>query len=225
MNLIYAILGGFIPALFWLWFWLREDKKRPEPRGMLVWTFVGGMLAVPAAMALEYAAAIYIPLGGFSIILIWAFIEEILKYLAARKTGFARASFDEPIDALIYMITAALGFASVENTLFIVKPLIDGNLIGGIDIGGMRFIGATLLHTASSAIVGASIAFSFWRGAWSKGAVLRGIIIAGILHFLFNYFIITSGGGGILNVLIPLWILIIIIIFIFEKIKRVKQQS
>ena len=58
------------------------------------------------------------------------------------------------------MITAALGFASLENTLFIIKTFSDGGILSGVDIGNMRFIGATLLHTASSAIVGAFMAFS-----------------------------------------------------------------
>ncbi|MFQ5583533.1 MAG: PrsW family glutamic-type intramembrane protease [Calditrichia bacterium] len=173
---------------------------------------------------MEYATRAFVGLGGAAALLIWAFIEEILKYLAAKKTVFAKKYFDEPIDAVIYMITAALGFASLENALFIFKSLLDSSVLASINTGSMRFIGATLLHTASSAIVGSSIAFSFFHKENRRRNVIGGILLAGLLHFVFNYFIMKDDGGNILKVLVPLWLIIIIIIFIFEKIKKIKRN-
>ena len=43
---LYALLGGILPALVWLAFWLREDYKHPEPRGLVFRTFIFGMIAV-----------------------------------------------------------------------------------------------------------------------------------------------------------------------------------
>ena len=84
----------------------------------------------------------------------------------------------------------------------------------------MRFIGATLLHTASSAIVGAFIAFSLRKNKKNlKRNTCIGLAVAGLLHFAFNYLIIESGGGNILKILLPLWLIIIALIFIFEKVK------
>ena len=218
-TLFFAIAGGFIPSLLWLWFWLKEDSH-PEPRSALISTFIAGMFAVPIAMILEYLVLLPAGLVGSFSFLVWAFIEEILKYGAARKTAFCKSCFDEPIDAVIYMITAALGFASLENTLFIIKTFNDGGILSGVDIGNMRFIGATLLHTASSAIVGAFIAFSLRKNKKNmKRNTIIGIVVAGLLHFAFNYLIIESGGGNILKVLMPLWFIIIVLIFIFEKVK------
>ena len=171
--LFFAIAGGFIPSLLWLWFWLKEDSQ-PEPRTNLIYTFIAGMIIVPIAMVFEYFTLFQIGLAGSFSLLVWAFIEEILKYVAVKKTAFSRPSFDEPVDAIIYMITAALGFASLENTLFILKTFNDGGILSGIDIGNMRFIGATLLHTASSAIVGAFIAFSLRKNKKN----LKGILIS-----------------------------------------------
>lgn len=218
-TLFFAIAGGFIPSLLWLWFWLKEDNK-PEPRANLIYTFVAGMVAVPLAMVFEYVTLFYIGLTGSFSLLAWAFIEEILKYGAVRKVAFSRPSFDEPVDAIIYMITAALGFASLENTLFIIKTFYDGGILSGLDIGNMRFIGATLLHTASSAIVGAFIAFSLRKNRKNlKRNTYIGITVAGLLHFIFNYLIMENGGGNVLKILMPLWFIIIVLIFIFEKVK------
>lgn len=218
-TLFFAVAGGFLPSLLWLWFWLREDNH-PEPCFALISAFVYGMIAVPLAIILEYLVSFPIGLTGGLALLTWAFIEEGLKYFAMKKNSFCRHCFDEPVDAIVYMITTALGFASLENTLFIIKTFNAGGIVSGLDIGNMRFIGATLLHTASSAIVGAFIAFSMRK---NKKNLTRntaiGIVVAGLLHFAFNYLIMESNGGNILKILIPLWLIIIVLIFVFEKIK------
>lgn len=220
--LLFAVAGGFLPSLFWLWFWLKEDRH-PEPRWILMSVFIGGMITVPIAVVFEYLIMTYSGLSSGVIILAWAFIEEILKYASVKKFALSKSTFDEPMDAVIYMITAALGFASVENTLFMLKSFHESGVVSGLSIGNIRFVGATLLHIASSAIIGSAIAFSFRKNKIiKKEYVVFGVFLAGLLHFAFNYFIINSGGSDILiKIFIPLWILIIAIIFIFEKVKKI----
>jgi len=230
-SFLFSLILGFVPVFVWLWFWLKEDI-RPEPRSVLLITFFAGMVAVGFAFLAENAVLILgqflqiekAPLGFAIILLFWAIIEEILKYLAANHAALKRPCFDEPIDALIYMITAALGFAALENLFFLLNIFEGEGFLAGFITGNLRFLGATLLHTATSAIVGASIAFSFFHKENRRRNVIGGIIIASILHFVFNYFIINMRNGvDILKVFIPLWITIIIIIFIFEKVKRIKK--
>ena len=60
----------------------------------------------------------------------------------------------EPIDAMIYCIVVALGFAALENTFFIMDPLLNGEVTKGLLTGNMRFIGSTLVHIVSSASIG-----------------------------------------------------------------------
>ena len=45
-ELIVALVGGLLPAFLWLFFWLREDKEHPEPKGLLFFTFLAGMSTV-----------------------------------------------------------------------------------------------------------------------------------------------------------------------------------
>lgn len=229
-TILFALIGGILPALLWLWFWLKEDRH-PEPRRIIIYTFLWGMLMVPLALILErvilvveeWTGADKTFLGVIILLFLWAFVEEYLKYFAAKKAALTKISFDEPVDAIIYLITAALGFAALENTLFLLKVIgQDGHFFGFIT-GNLRFIGATLLHVATSAIVGASMAYAFFHKENMKRNVAGGLIIATILHFLYNYFIIKSEGVGIFKVFIPLWLIIIVIIFIFEKVKRIKS--
>jgi RsiW-degrading membrane proteinase PrsW (M82 family) len=219
-TLFYALIGGIIPAVLWLWFWLHEDKKRPEPRGLITSTFFAGMLAVPIAIPLQKLT--HQPQSIFLTFLIWAALEELLKFGAAYFSALRKREDDEPIDPLIYMMTAALGFVAIENAIFILNPLLKGNLIEGVITGNLRFIGASLLHTISSAAIGISLALAFYKRAAVKLIYLSfGILTAIALHTLFNLFIIKETDSITLATFGFVWMAIVILILFFEKIKKV----
>jgi len=221
-TLLFALLGGILPALLWLWFWLKEDKKRPEPRGLIILAFIAGMIAVP--IVLPFERFIDVNFTGTIVIILWAAIEETFKYAAAYFAVLRRKEMDEPIDAVIYMITVALGFAALENALFLLSPLIEGDFVNTIINGNLRFLGATLLHTLSSAAIGVMIALSFYRGKILKRAyALFGLILAIVLHTLFNFYIMKESGSQMLTVFFFVWIGIIVLILFFEKIKRIRN--
>lgn len=221
-----AFLFGLIPAIFWLWFWLREDKNKPEPIILIIITFIAGMAVVPAALPLqELAIKIY---AGQNLVLVWVIIEETLKYAAALLVIFWNKAVDEPIDYIIYMITIALGFAALENALFILNPLSLDEYLTVAITGSFRFLGASLLHVLASATIGICLAFAFYKSISEKllyGTV--GLCIAILLHALFNFFIIeTSEPGkenGVLMVLLFVWMGVVLLFLLFEKIKLLES--
>lgn len=226
-EIIFAVLAGVIPAIFWLWFWLHEDEVKPEPKPLIGLVFVFGCLAVIPAFALERAFGVTDILGsGISLVLIllaWAVIEEGLKFLIVYGVALKTKFYDEPVDAMIYMITGALGFAAIENTLFILSSLLNENSKGMeyLLTGNFRFLGATLVHIVASALVGWSIGLAYNSPIWKKiSYFFLGLIGAIILHALFNYFIIKSNGGQIFIIFGLLWIAGVVIIFLFEKVKQ-----
>ncbi len=220
-NAIAALLGGILPALLWLWFWLKEDKAHPEPKKIIFAAFAFGMLGVPLAVILEKAVMDAAGAITFLVLVYWAAIEELAKHAAAILSGLRSKYFDEPIDAVMYLISAALGFAALENVFFVFSSILDGGFADGILTGQLRFVGASLLHVACSALVGFSIAFGLCESKWKKllyhGA---GLGIAIFLHTVFNYLIMISNGEYLFNVFALLWGVIIVIILLFEKIKR-----
>ncbi len=222
-TIAWATLGGFIPALFWLWFWLREDTIHPEPRGLIVLAFFAGMIAAPLAIPLEK----YVSLQGFGnglTFLLWATIEESLKFAAAYITTLEKKNMNEPVNAIIYLITAALGFSAVENTFFLVQPLLSGNIVETLLTGNLRFIGASLLHTVSSAMIGLFIALAFYRSEEIKKIyVIIGIFFAIILHTLFNFFIIE--GNNTFIVFAGVWMAVIVLMVFFEKVKSIRPSK
>lgn len=219
--LILAFLGGIIPSLFWLWFWLKEDEENPEPTILLTVVFVMGMLAVLIVLPIQKFIQTHI--GSQNIeLLLWASTEEIMKYLAVLiilyKTNYA----DKPIDWPIYLITAALGFAALENTLFLIKPIsvADGATVALLT-GHLRFLGSTLLHTIASGVIGITIGMSLHLGRFMKKIFLIiGFLVAISLHTAFNFFIIKNDGNDFLKVFAFLWVVTIVIMLLFEKVRR-----
>jgi len=165
-------------------------------------------------------------IASAKLILIWSLIEETVKYAAAQFTLLSQPEFDEPVDAMIYLITVALGFAAVENALFLFDVLLQGGTsIYFLLTGQLRFLGATIVHTVASGIVGAAIALSYcYRLAAKVAAILAGLTTATILHAFFNFFIINNDGAATAEILLLLWLGAVFIIFLFERVKLITCQ-
>lgn len=218
----YALLGGVLPALVWLLFWLREDRKHPEPRNLIRKTFLLGMLAVLLVLPFQKLVEYSFPgLAVFSLFL-WAILEEVFKLGAGYFGGLHTVEDNEPLDPVIYMITAALGFVALENALFIFGPLLDGNLTQSLITGNLRFIGASLLHVVSSGIVGVSLALSFYQsGARKFLKVSLGFSGAILFHLLFNVLIIGMGDAGATIAFSLVWLGVVALLLAFERVKRI----
>lgn len=224
--LTYSLLTGILPALFWLWFWTREDKMHPEPRGHLLLVFLGGMAAVLLVYPLQ--KLVFDTLGlTSSTLFIWATIEELFKYIVVAVLVLYTVDYDEPIDAIIYLITAALGFSAMENTLFILSPMLDGNIFKALITGNTRFIGASMLHVVCSAILGYTIAREFFKGKVLKMAWrVLGLSLAIGLHTAFNLFIIDDKNGSKTFLAFSvIWMLAIVVLILFESIKKAHTKD
>ncbi|OGI68422.1 hypothetical protein A2738_00870 [Candidatus Nomurabacteria bacterium RIFCSPHIGHO2_01_FULL_42_15] len=225
-----AFLGGIIPSLLWLWFWIREEQKKAEPKGILAMVFIMGMLSVVLVLPIQEFIQSNID-GARERLILWATAEEIIKYLAVVIILFRTRYIDEPIDWPIYLITAALGFAAFENALFLQRSLtLDQTTVGlftAASIGQLRFLGSTLLHAVSSGMLGIALGISLHLSFFKKKSYLAvGLVLAIALHSVFNFFIIKIRVNEVnyflevLKVFSFLWVVTIIIMLLFEKVRR-----
>jgi RsiW-degrading membrane proteinase PrsW (M82 family) len=219
-TLIFAILSGIVPAIFWLWFWLhQEDKEKPEPLGLIIISFILGSLMVFIAVWLERYSLNFVK-NKNSQIIVWAAIEELLKFLGVMVIIWGNRNIDEPIDYPMYFIATALGFAALENILYLVNPFNASGAVVGMLTGNLRFMGSTLLHAIASAMIGSALGLSFYLEKYRMIYLIGGIISAIVLHSVFNFFIMKGSGENFLSVFGFLWVVTIINILIFEKLKR-----
>jgi len=221
---ILAVLLGILPGFVWLMFYLQEDEH-PEPKKMIAKVFFAGVLMTAVIVILQFlfqeaSKLIAIPRRDFVSIIVFAGIEEIFKFLAAYWVIRRSKFFDEPVDAMIYMIVAALGVATVENVLIAYNMLQTG-LNEVFNTITLRFLGATLLHTLSSATVGYAWAVGIMRkriGLW----VFFGLINAIALHSVFNYLIMIFDRQILIY---PTLFLIVAAFFIFYDFEKLKKHG
>lgn len=221
-SIILAFLSGLIPALIWLFFWLREDELHPEPKKIILLCFFSGMLVVPIVLPIQkYVNNIFV--STTLLFILWAFIEEFLKFVAAYVTGLSRKCDDEPVDNIIYLISVALGFAALENTLFLIDSISSGQITTSLITGSMRFVGSTLLHVVSSATVGIFVAFAFYHSRKYKIIfTLLGLVFATVVHTMFNLLIINTSGPSIFLAFGFVWSMVVFVLLFFEKVKKIK---
>ncbi|MFA7315756.1 MAG: PrsW family intramembrane metalloprotease [Candidatus Paceibacterota bacterium] len=224
-TLLYAILGGAVPAILWLWFWLKgeDEEDDPEPRGLIALCFVLGGLSVLLAIWFEKFSLQFVS-NQTTQIIVWASIEEILKLIGVVLIVFGSGHLNRPIDYPMYFIAVALGFAAFENVLYLIKPLETSGTIVGILTGNLRFLGSTLLHAIASGMIGTALGLSFFIPKYRTIYLIFGLLCAIVLHSVFNFFIMKGSGENFLSVFGFLWVVAIINILVFEKLKRMGQQ-
>jgi RsiW-degrading membrane proteinase PrsW (M82 family) len=222
---ITAIIGGLLPALLWLWFWLREDSRHPEPRRLIALAFLAGIAAVACVIPIEQWVAGHLPNQAITFV-VWSAIEELTKFILAWITVLRLKDNDEPVDSVIYMVVVALGFAAAENTLFLLSPLAGVTLSQVILTGDYRFVGATLLHVLASSTIGASLALSFYKSRWTKARYLAaGVILSLFLHGAFNLLIISTAPEALVRTFSFVWIGLLGLIALLEFIKRIQPRN
>jgi len=216
--MIYAIfiIFGLLPSIIWLLFYLRKDVH-PESNKMVLKIFFYGMAAAIIAAIVEIGASMSLTfLAGpitktfiyflFFEFIVIALVEESSKFLIVRQKVINHSEFDEPLDAMLYMVIVALGFAAFENTLVLFSSLYPSNgiIVAGINniikdtilISSLRFLGATFLHALASGAVGYFLALSFLNSKKRRSLILKGLGLAALLHGLFNISIIVIEGGA-----------------------------
>jgi protease PrsW len=234
--IIYTIFG-VLPSLTWLFYYLARDLH-PEPKKMILKIFLWGSLITLPVFFVQIGLTKLLGSFGTSIsptvnsIIYWfiiiSFSEELFKYLVVRVKVVDSPHLDEPLDIMLYMVVAALGFTAVENILYLFSPIGQMSLDQIIDrtllIAFIRFIGATFLHTLCSAIIGYSLAISFCHVKIKHVSLALGILLATLLHGLYDFSIMTLDGNIKFAVPAVIILTLAFLTFIgFEKLKKMKS--
>lgn len=224
------VILGLTPSLVWLYFYARKDCH-PEPKSLLAQTFLMGIIISPLAILLQFSFAQFAStLTGesqavaqnTSYFFLWAaVVEEAIKFYAVRMLIMRSPQFDEPVDAMIYMITAGLGFAAMENILVMFRVFPDGTQ-ATLATWALRFTGATLLHALSSGIMGYFLAMSWFFRDHKRKLIIVGLVMATIFHFTFNSFLsaFESRATALAYSTALLLLMAFLVSILFDKIKE-----
>lgn len=233
-SLIPVLILAVLPSLIWLFFYLKEDPH-PEPRFWLFIIFLMGIALAPLVIFSEMALSrifnffTAIPLeSGLLIFVIAPIIEETAKYGIVHLTLNKNPVLDEPVDGMIYVIVAALGFAAIEN-IFAIFSFVSigapGYFGAAFNFISMRFISAVALHGLASGIAGYYFS-KFYFIKRDFRLIIWGLFLAASLHGVYNFLIIKN------NESVPLILTGVIlgaaatlVIFLFNRLKHYKTYQ
>lgn len=232
-NIATSLFLALIPAILWMFLYYYKDYTDPEPKKIITQTFLLGAFFALPFLGLRYILQLLPELSalvsGVIGIIIFAAMEEIVKLSASIMiVSHNKIDFNQIIDGVVYAVSAALGFAFIENIIYFSNFITSGgqNLLF---VTVFRSLGTMLAHTLFSAIAGLIWAYAYFskqitpfhkkhllafeikdfinheilslhiirenilkakpsrRGGHEKKIlVLEGIVLATILHSIFN---------------------------------------
>ncbi len=178
------------PVVFLMTYLYVKDEYDREPLRHLIIAFVLGILtAIPVVFVGEQLRTLFEVDANSDLfgIIIYAFIvvaltEEGMKYLVLRNYAYRLKEFDEPYDGIMYGATISLGFAAIENVLYVFQ--------GGEDVALLRMVTAVPAH----AVFGVLMGYYAGRARFlAKGSPqierLKGLLIAVLFHGLYDFFL------------------------------------
>ena len=223
MEYASTIALGFAPGLFWLWYFRRKDDFEPEPPRLVVAAFLLGCLTPFAVLALRPDFEDLLPkeIGRhrdlIDAFLVTALLEESIKLLAFVLVAvLLHDELDEPLDGIIYGIAVALGFASVENVLYLQRHP-EATLVL------YRAFTATLCHVACSGCLCFLFVLSRfvrWRGR--SLLALGGLVLAVGVHGTYDYFLFAEPRYSKLALL---FVLPLVLLLLGLKIRWARKRS
>ncbi len=138
------MLAALVPPLFLLWKIYNMDKIEHEPPKLIAKLFIfGALMCLPAGIIESFGDAIIqnvLPQGSLIYFFVDAFLivalaEEGVKRFILKKLTWNHPAFDYHFDGVVYAVTASLGFAALENILYVFGA---GTLSDGMALAATR---------------------------------------------------------------------------------------
>ena len=172
-------------------------SQQKESKRYLTLAFVlGGIVSIIITTILYMFFDLFLPLpDDYSIwqqfvkaFFVVGFIEEFSKYIMVRGFLQPRKVFNEPYDGIIYAVMVSMGFAAVENLMYVLQ--------GGMNVALLRAFTAIPAHATFGIIMGyymGKAKFSQNRHLWN----LVGLFTAVLFHGAYDFFLFIGFIPGI----------------------------
>jgi RsiW-degrading membrane proteinase PrsW (M82 family) len=186
-----AVVMAAIPGLLWLVYFYLQDRHEPEPKHYVFGVYLAG--AFVAAPVAHFLVEVVEPAGAGPTLSTWSMenvvrsflvvglAQELSKYLVVRYSVYLSAEFDEPMDGIVYMTAAGIGFATHECYRYLQG--LDGSVYLGA--GAANAVVITLAHACFAGVLGFALGRAKFdpRDASRRGLVLlAGLLVAAALN-------------------------------------------
>lgn len=215
MIIILFLITVLGPAIFWLWFFSWRDRAEPEPKKFLFKLFLLGVGLSLVAYAVEgtifslvfndrYEDMIAQSFSDFQteahlwevllVVAIGGMMEEVLKYLSLKEFVYTNKNFNQISDGIIYGVTLALGFSTIENAGYFISIYSFDTTSVLVVTSIFRGISTTLLHITAAGIIGYALGRMKYTQSHGKGIIVKSLFLAMLLHAAYNVFSMFEAG-------------------------------
>lgn len=164
-----------------------KDKHEREPLSLLLVSFVYGILSTAITLLISWPVNAFVMLESgnpvdefYSAFFKVALVEEFSKFLFVRMILFPNRNFNEPFDGIVYAVMVGMGFATLENVLYVFQY--------GVQTGIWRMFTAVPAHATFAVLMG----FFLGKAKFSKRRrllyMLTGLLAATLFHGSYDYF-------------------------------------
>jgi RsiW-degrading membrane proteinase PrsW (M82 family) len=181
------------------------DRHDREPVKLLIKVFIGGaFITIPTIFLESFLIGFNIFGAGllgaaYQAFIVAGFSEEFLKRFVVMKLAYKNKNFDERLDGIVYAVFSALGFATVENIMYVVFRFADVE-----SVGTYRAILSVPAHMLFAVTMGYYLSLSKFAqtDVEKKFYYKKSLTAPMLLHGTFN-FILMSGSGFLMIFFIP----------------------
>ena len=217
------LLATILPSILIILFFVYSDKFK-EPKGEILKVFFYGILiTIPAYFLNTYLDAFWynnfrVSEGLISSFLTAAPVEEGLKLSILYFFVYKMKDFNEPIDGIVYGVTASLGFATLEN-FYYVYLLADYFETSSMSLAILRSFSAVPAH----AVFGVFMGYFFMKYTFIKKRdnLLFAFVVPFVLHGCYNLFA-SSNFIVSLGLVLVSWI---IALRMFSRLKKTQKEK
>jgi RsiW-degrading membrane proteinase PrsW (M82 family) len=214
MDLLLISLAPVVIILIYVYF---RDKYEKEPIKLLIKALVAGMLAVIPILFVEtFLIGFYTMEDGlfgtfWHAFVVAGFTEELFKFIALYIIIWRNPNFNEKFDGIVYAVYVSLGFAIIENIMYVTGY--------GFDVGLRRAWTAVPAHAIFGITMGYYFGIAHMYKELRKSYLRKAFLVPFLLHGIYD-FILMAGIPQLLILFIPFLIFLYI-----SGLKRMKTIS
>jgi len=190
MNYIALAIAPGLAICMYIFY---KDIYNKEPGLNLLICFILGGLAILPAIGFErsFGTALDGTVSGTAIFAyaIVAFSEEFSKFLGLRLYAYKQKSFDEPFDGIVYAVMVSMGFATVENVMYVIKYAELGQ---GYQIAFQRMFLSVPAHATFAVVIGYYVGKAKFDSKNSTALMFMGLLSAIFFHGTFDFFLFVK---------------------------------
>ncbi|MBK5269894.1 MAG: PrsW family intramembrane metalloprotease [Bacteroidia bacterium] len=190
MNYIALAIAPGIAICLYIFY---RDIYNREPKLNLIVSFILGCVAIVPAVFFEqkFGYTLNGTVGGTAIFAyaVVGFSEEFSKFLGLRLYSYNQKSFDEPLDGIVYAVMVSMGFATLENVLYVMQYAKLGQ---GYQIAFQRMFLSVPAHATFAVIMGYYVGKAKFNSKNSFALMLMGLVGAIFFHGTFDFFLFVK---------------------------------